>query len=70
MKRTAVLKKIRQAAKAAGVEYREFELKRHTGLHVGQVRTTIGRHNEIKEGDAQALYKQLEPALGKGWWKK
>lgn len=70
MKRTDVLKTIRKAAKEAGVDYTEFERSRHTGLQVGEVRTTIGRHNEIHEGDAEALYKQLEPALGKGWWRK
>lgn len=70
MKRTAVLKKIRQAAKRADVPYVETELTNHTGLQVGNVKTTLGRHSEISEGTAEALYKQLQPALGKGWWRR
>ncbi len=70
MKRAAALKKIRKAAKDAGVMYQEEERTRHTGLMVGQVRTTLGRHSEVAEGTAEALYKQLQPALGKEWWKR
>ncbi len=57
MKRTAIIKKIRQAAKDARVDYVEVERTNHTGLIVGSVRTTIARHGEIAEGTAEALYK-------------
>jgi hypothetical protein len=70
MKRAAVLKKIAKAAKSAGVEFSTAELTNHTGLTVGDVRTTIARHGEISEGTAEALYRQLQPALGKGWWRR
>ena len=70
MKRTVVLKKIAKAAKSAGVEFATTELTNHTGLTVGDVRTTIGRHSEISEGTAEALYRQRQPALGKGWWRR
>lgn len=70
MKRPAIIKKIRKAAKDAGVDFHMTEGSRHTLLYVDTVRTTLGRHNEIDEGDAEALYKQLQPALGKGWWRK
>ncbi|PSL08191.1 hypothetical protein CLV30_101158 [Haloactinopolyspora alba] len=70
MKRTAVIKKIRRAAKEAGVQFEVTEGGNHTRLLVGTVRTTIGRHSEVAEGAVEALYKQLEPALGKGWWKR
>lgn len=69
MKRTAVLKKLRKAAKAAGVEYREVELTRHTGIFVGSVRTTLGRHSEVDEQTVESFYKQLESELGKRWWR-
>jgi hypothetical protein len=69
MKRVAVLKKLRRAAKAAGVEYSEIELSNHLGVTVGTVRSTIGRHNEVAEGTVQAFYKQYEDVLGKGWWR-
>ena len=70
MKRTVLLKKIAKAAKTAGVEFSMQELTNHTGLTVGTVRTTIGRHSEISEGTTEALYRQLQPALGKGWWRR
>lgn len=70
MKRTAIIKKIPQAAKDAGVDYVEVERTNHTGLIVGSVRTTIARHGEVAEGTPEALYKQLQPALGKGWWRR
>lgn len=63
------LNRIRKATKDAGVEFATFERTNHTGLQVGEVRTTLARHNEIAEGTAEALYKQLEAALGKGWWR-
>ncbi len=70
MKTAQVLKKIRTAAKAAGVSYEEFQRTNHLGLKVGNVKTTIGRHSETPDSAARALYKQLEPALGKGWWRR
>ena len=70
MKTTQVLKKIRRAAKRAGVTYEEFERTNHLGIKVGNVKTTIGRHNETADLAAESLYKQLEPALGKGWWRR
>lgn len=70
MKRAAVLKKIKRAAKTAGVDYLEVEQTRHTGLIVGDVHTTLARHGEVTEGTAEALYRQLQPALGKGWWRR
>jgi hypothetical protein len=70
MKRTVVLKKIAKAAKSAGVEFAATELTNHTGLTISDVRTTIGRHSKISEGTAEALYRQLQPALGKGWWRR
>ena len=65
-----MLRKIAKAAKAEGVEFSIQELTNHTGFTVGVVRTTIGRHSEIAEGTAEALYRQLQPALGKGWWRR
>jgi hypothetical protein len=69
MKRTQVLKTIREAAKAAGLEYHEVELANHTGVVVGGLRRTIGRHREVDEITVRKFYKQFEEALGEGWWK-
>ena len=70
MKRTAVLKKIRQAARDADLDYMETELTNHTGLRVGGVSTVVARHLDIPQFTAETIFKQLEPALGKGWWRR
>ena len=70
MRTAQVLKKIRRAAKQAGVTYEEFQRSNHLGLKVGDVKTTIGRHRETTDLAAESLYKHLEPALGTGWWKR
>lgn len=49
MKRSAVIKKIRQGAKKAGADVAMDELTRHTGIRCGTVATTIPRHNEIAD---------------------
>lgn len=69
MKRTTVIKKIRKAAKDAGLSYAETELRNHTGIRVGGVPTVVGRHSEIPNFIAETIYKQLEPVLGEGWWR-
>lgn len=43
MKRAEVLKKLRRQAKQAGLEYSEVELKNHTGVKIGNTKSTIGR---------------------------
>lgn len=70
MRRTELLRKIRKAARSAGVTYEEFEMTRHTGLTVGGARTTIARHAEIPDQMAEVIFKQLQDVLGKGWWRR
>jgi hypothetical protein len=69
MKRREVLKKLREAAGNAGVEYEESEGANHTKVRVGTKKSTIGRHNEVPEISAKQFYKQYEEVLGEGWWK-
>lgn len=69
MKRRDVLKRIKAAAQAKGLEFREVELSNHTGVVVGRTRSTLGRHSEIADGTAYAFFKQFEGELGKGWWR-
>jgi hypothetical protein len=69
-KRTEVIKKIEQAARARGLT---FTLKRHGGNHDvydldGQM-IPIERHRELQHGYAEKLYRQCQPKLGKGWWR-
>lgn len=69
MKRTAVLKKIKAAARRQGLSYEETELTNHTGITVGELRSTLGRHNEIDDVTATKFFDQLASVLGKGWWR-
>ncbi|MGH3605753.1 MAG: hypothetical protein ACRDQI_17270 [Pseudonocardiaceae bacterium] len=70
MKRLAVIKKIRQGTRRADVDVEMYELTRHTGIHCGDVATTIPRHSEIADQLAEAIFRQLAPALGERWWTK
>lgn len=70
MKRRAVIKKIESEAKPQGVSFAIRERTNHTGIEVGSISTVIGRHVEIKESQRIRIFKQLQPALGKGWWRK
>lgn len=69
MKRTAVLKQLRRAARDAGVSYEVVELTNHTGVVVGGVRATLGRHSEIDDVTARKFFDQFAAVLGKGWWR-
>ncbi len=71
MKRGDVIKAIKKEAKRQGVEFEQYELKRHTGIKVGATSTTISRSSsDMPDLFAETIFKQLEPALGKGWWRK
>jgi|GEM_PF-2012621 len=70
MKRREVLKIIRREAKRQGVFFLEYERTRHTGIRVGEVETVVARHVEIHDIAVIKLFKQIEPALGKDWWRK
>jgi hypothetical protein len=69
MKRRAVIRTIRRAAREAGVDFEIVELTRHTGIRVGDHRSTLGRHAEVDEITVVLFFKQFESVLGKGWWK-
>ena len=69
MKRTEVIKRLRKASKAAGVEFEIVELTNHTGIVVGGKRSTLGRHAEIDDVTARKFFDQYAEILGKGWWR-
>lgn len=71
MKRNDVIKKIRKAAKDQGLPFEMYELTKHTGVRVGDTATTVSRSSsDMPDVFAETIFKQLEPALGKGWWRK
>ena len=69
VKRTEVLKRLRKQAKAQGLSYSEVELTNHTGVIVGGLRSTLGRHSEVDDVTARKFFDQFAPVLGKGWWR-
>lgn len=70
MKRAAVLKKLNQAAKEVGKDFSLTELTNHTGVTVGQTRSTLGRHSKIDDVTARKFFDQYAKELGKAWWRK
>jgi len=71
MKRTELIKEIREAAKAKGIE---FEMVRSGAKHdvwrLGlTVTIPIERHREIGPKMAFEMRKACEPELGPRWWR-
>ncbi len=74
MKRRYLEKRIREAAKKAGVEMRIEEGGSHSKLWLDDQWTTLPRHNEIDEHLAIGIFKQVQGKLGEGklgekWWR-
>ena len=69
--RREIIKRISKAAKAKGMS---FDMKRegakHTVFDLDGLMIPIARHNDIAEMTTQGIYKECEPKLGKGWWRK
>jgi hypothetical protein len=69
VKRSELERKIRRAARVAGIETRVRSGGRHDLWVCGSVRVTIARHREINEFTAEGIQKDLEDEFGKGWWR-
>ncbi len=70
MKRRELIDTIRQAAAAAGVAWEKTrDGGRHEIWRCGNQQISIPRHREINVHTAQAIMKELEPVLGKRWWR-
>lgn len=69
VKRSAVLKKIKDEAKRQGLPFETRELSRHTGVIVGSTRSTLGRHREVDDHTARKFFEQFAAEFGKGWWR-
>jgi hypothetical protein len=71
VKRDELVRRIGNAAKAAGTEW---HMVRHSGSHevwsCGGVLVAIPRHREIAEGTAEDVMKRVEQALGERWWRR
>ena len=66
-----MLKRIREAAKASGLELSEMrEGSNHTIFALGGFQFAVPRHNEINEYTAQAIMRDLSDQLGEDWWRR
>ncbi len=70
MKKSGLVKEIRNAAKAQGLS---FDLDRQGASHeiwiCGDTKVPMPRHTEITATTERLIRKQLEDALGKDWWR-
>jgi hypothetical protein len=70
MKTGALERDIRRAAKAAGLSWTMIrEGRNHELWQCGTVQVLISRHRDLPEPVADKVRHDLEPALGKDWWR-
>lgn len=70
MKRGDVIKKLKAAAKAKGLQFEMIKLTRHDAVKVGSTTKTLGRHSEIDDLTARKFWDQFADEFGgKGWWR-
>lgn len=60
MKRRDLIKRIDKIAKSKGEQAIYSEGGRHTHVRLGELQTTIPRHNEVNELTARGIIKYLE----------
>jgi predicted RNA binding protein YcfA (HicA-like mRNA interferase family) len=69
MKRRDLIRQLRYAASAAGLEFTSL---RNTGGHevfsLDGLRIPIPNHREIAEGTARSILRQAAAKLGEEWW--
>ncbi|KWZ75186.1 MAG: hypothetical protein E6700_09800 [Winkia neuii] len=65
MKRAQVIKRLKQAAKAANLSFEVREGTRQTQIKVGSTSKSLGRHNEIPDIAARKFFEQYAQELGK-----
>ena len=65
------MKRISREAKRQDVTFGlDREGGNHTVYRLGTTMLPIPRHREVGEGLTEAIYKQCENELGKGWWRR
>jgi DNA-directed RNA polymerase specialized sigma subunit len=69
VKRTEIIRRLRKASNAVGVEFEIVELTDHIGIVVSSKRSTLGRHAENDDVTARKFFDQYAEILGKGWWR-
>jgi hypothetical protein len=70
MKRNALIRDIRKAAKKRGLAFEVVrEGAEHTIFRCGLVQVPVPRHRELGPKMEFEIRVQLEPALGHRWWR-
>lgn len=69
MKRRDLVKSIRDAASAAGLEFVSLRnIGGHEVFSLDGLRIPIPNHREIAEGTARSIMRQAAAKLGPEWW--
>jgi hypothetical protein len=69
VKRSELIKKIRQEAKRQGVAWKAAEGAKHDMFWLGSLKIPIPRHTEIGQRTTEDILHECEEELGKGWWR-
>ena len=65
-----IVKRISREAVRQNVTFGlDREGAKHTIYRLGATLVVIPRHREVREMTTEAIYKQCETELGKGWWR-
>jgi hypothetical protein len=70
MRRRELLKMINEHARRNGKKVTYREGGNHTFYTVGETVFPIGRHVEVKPGEARNIVRKLVKEFGEGWSKK
>ncbi len=66
-----LLREISRAAKGCDVELALVRQgKKHEYWQCGEIKFAVPRHRDISAGTTEAIFRDLEPVLGKDWWRK
>lgn len=69
MKRSELVRKIRQEARRQSVAFKQVEGARHDMIWLGSTKIPIPRHLEIGQRTTEDILHECEAELGKGWWR-
>lgn len=66
-----IVRRIGREAKRQNLDFGlDREGSNHTVYKLDGTMIAIPRHNDIGEGLTEAIYKQCQDKLGKGWWRR
>ena len=60
---------MKREARKQGLIFEIIELKRHTGIKIGNTTRTLGRHSEIPNKTVVKFHQQFFEELGSRWWR-